>query len=118
MNLLITGAWNGAKDNFEYISNLGHCVSFLQNERDELPLPYDEVEGVICNGLFLYHPIERFTNLKYIQLTSAGFDSLYLTFLTTYSTQYVPFLSNLRHLTSKLMWIHNILHNKLEDRIH
>ena len=74
MNLLITGAWNGAKDNFEYISDLGHCVSFLQNEKDELPLPYDEVEGVICNGLFLYHDINKFTSLKYIQLTSAGFD--------------------------------------------
>ena len=74
MNLLITGAWNGAKDNFEYISDLGHCVSFLQNEKDELPLPYDEVEGVICNGLFLYHDVNKFTSLKYIQLTSAGFD--------------------------------------------
>ena len=46
----------------------------MQNEKDALPCAYDEVEGVICNGLFLSHPIEKFTSLRYIQLTSAGFD--------------------------------------------
>ncbi len=74
MNLLITGAWNGAKENIEYISNLGYKVFFLQNEKDDIPLPYDEIDCVICNGLFLYHDINKFTNLKFIQLTSAGFD--------------------------------------------
>ena len=74
MNLLITGAWNGAKENIEYISSLGYNVFFLQNEKDELPLPYEEIDGVICNGLFLHHDINKFTNLKFIQLTSAGFD--------------------------------------------
>ena len=39
-----------------------------------MPCPYEWVEGVICNGLFLFHAIEKFANLKYIQLTSAGFD--------------------------------------------
>ena len=46
----------------------------MQFEKDELPCSYEWVEGVICNGLFLSHPIKRFTHLKYIQLTSAGFD--------------------------------------------
>ena len=32
------------------------------------------MEGVVCNGLFLHHPIERFPNLRFIQLTSAGYD--------------------------------------------
>ena len=32
------------------------------------------MEGIIGNGIFLSHPIEKFVNLKYIQLTSAGFD--------------------------------------------
>ena len=74
MNLLITGAWNGAKENIEYISDLGYKVFFLQNEKDDIPLPYEEIDCVICNGLFLYHDINKFTNLKFIQLTSAGFD--------------------------------------------
>lgn len=74
MNLLVTGAWSGAKENMEQLTQLGHSVVFLHQEKDELPCAYDWVEGVICNGLFLSHPIERFTNLRYIQLTSAGFD--------------------------------------------
>ena len=74
MNLLITGAWKGAKAHIEEIEGLGHNVKFLQQEQDELPCQYEWVEGVICNGLFLYHPIHYFFSLKYIQLTSAGFD--------------------------------------------
>lgn len=74
MNLLVTGAWQQAKDYISEIEQQGHSVAFLQYEKDELPCDYDWVEGVICNGLFLQHPIEKFTNLKYIQLTSAGFD--------------------------------------------
>lgn len=74
MNLLITGVWQQAKDYISEIEQQGHSVAFLQYEKDVLPCDYDWVEGVICNGLFLQHPIEKFTNLKYIQLTSAGFD--------------------------------------------
>ena len=74
MNLLITGAWQQAKEYMEEIRQQGHSVAFLQYEKDMLPCDYDWVEGVIGNGLFLHHPIEKFKHLKYIQLTSAGFD--------------------------------------------
>ncbi len=74
MNLLVTGAWACAKEHLHELEEMGHQVMFLQYEKDELPCPYSWVEGVICNGLFLTHPIEKFTNLRYIQLTSAGFD--------------------------------------------
>ncbi|MDO4168358.1 MAG: NAD(P)-dependent oxidoreductase [Lachnospiraceae bacterium] len=74
MNLLVTGAWQGAKENIEVLEQMGHTVSFLQFEKEKLPCEYNWVEGVICNGLFQSHPIEKFTNLQYIQLTSAGFD--------------------------------------------
>lgn len=74
MNLLVTGAWQEAKDGIEQLKKLGHQVRFLQFEKDELPCSYEWIEGVICNGLFLSHDIKKFVNLKYIQLTSAGFD--------------------------------------------
>lgn len=74
MNLLITGAWQGAKENIEKLEQMGHVISFLQYEKDELPCEYEWVEGVIGNGIFLHHPIEKFENLRYIQLTSAGYD--------------------------------------------
>ena len=74
MKLLVTGAWNGATSELNKLLELGHSVTFMQNEVDALPCKYEEVEGVICNGLFLSHDIKKFTSLKYIQLTSAGFD--------------------------------------------
>jgi len=73
MNLLITGAWQNVDAYIARLSEI-HSVMFMQQEKDELPCDSAWVEGVICNGLFLSHPIDTFTNLKYIQLTSAGFD--------------------------------------------
>ena len=74
MNLLITGAWTGAAEHFAQIEALGHSIVFMQRENDALPVDPDWVEGVVCNGLFLYHRMEEFNNLRFIQLTSAGFD--------------------------------------------
>ena len=74
MKLLVTGAWNSAKEQLDNLKALGHEVVFMQNESDALPVEPAWVEGVICNGLFLHHDIASFLNLRYIQLTSAGFD--------------------------------------------
>lgn len=74
MNILVTGALSCADECMEEMRKMGHTTVFMQNEADALPCCADSVEGVVCNGLFLHHPIEKFTGLKYIQLTSAGFD--------------------------------------------
>lgn len=74
MELLVTGAFSGAKHHIRELEEKGHRVHFLQFEKDELPCPPDQIEGVICNGLFLFHAIEKFTSLRFIQLTSAGYD--------------------------------------------
>ena len=74
MKLLVTGAWQCSEEQLNYLRELGQDVLFLQNEKDELPCAYEEVEGVICNGLFLYHDVEKFIALRYVQLTSAGYD--------------------------------------------
>lgn len=74
MNLLVTGAWQGFENCRQEILSMGHDVAFLQWEKESLPVDYDWVEGVIGNGFFLTHPIEKFENLRYIQLTSAGYD--------------------------------------------
>ena len=76
MNLLVTGAWSDGKNCISELEKMGHSVCFMQFEKDSLPCDYSWVEGVICNGLFLTHPIERFRNLRYIQLTSVGFDRI------------------------------------------
>ena len=74
MKILVTGAWRCTKEQLDSISALGHEIIFMQEEREEMPIKASEIECVICNGLFLHHKIESFVNLKYIQLTSAGFD--------------------------------------------
>lgn len=74
MNILVTGAWKCTQQQLNSIAALGHQVAFLQQESEALPVDPAWVEGAICNGLFLHHDIAQFTNLRYIQLTSAGFD--------------------------------------------
>ena len=74
MRLLITGVWAQAEKNIPALKSRGHDVAFMQRERDDLPCDPLWVEGVVCNGLFLYHDIRAFKKLKYIQLTSAGLD--------------------------------------------
>lgn len=81
MKLLVTGAWRCSSEQLNQIEAMGHSVVFMQNENDELPCKYDEVEGVICNGLFLYHSIEKFSSLRFIQLTSAGYDRVPMDYL-------------------------------------
>lgn len=82
MNLLITGAWKSAFEWIDEIKYKGHSVLYLQQEQDEIPSEYSWVEGVISNRIFLTHPIERFTHLKYVQLTSAGYDHIPMSYIT------------------------------------
>ncbi len=74
MKFLITGAVTCAENLLMELKKFGHEAVFMQNESDKLPEEAALFDGAFCNGLFLHHPIEGFTRLKYIQLTSAGFD--------------------------------------------
>lgn len=73
MNLLVTGAWQQAVNYLEQLKK-EHKVVFMQWENGELPCEYEWIEGIIGNGIFLSHSIEKFEKLSYIQLTSAGYD--------------------------------------------
>ena len=73
MKLLITGAWQQARDFLPWLEKQ-HEVVFLPCERDALPCDPTWIEGIIGNGIFLHHPIGQFSNLRYIQITSAGLD--------------------------------------------
>lgn len=82
MNILITGAITLNENFKKNILDLNNNILFQQHEKDELICDYSWVEGVICNSLFLYHDITKFKNLKYIQLTSAGYDRVPLDYIT------------------------------------
>lgn len=72
--ILLTGAFNYTNEQIKVIENIGCKVIFMQNESDNLPSEAHESEMIVCNGLFLHHSIENFERLKFLQLTSAGFD--------------------------------------------
>jgi phosphoglycerate dehydrogenase-like enzyme len=87
MKLLITGAWYESKHYIDKIESMGHKVAFQQQEEDKLCVDYDWVEGIVGNGIFLSHPIEKFTNLKYIQLTSAGYDRVPMDYVKAHNVE-------------------------------
>ena len=74
MKLLLTGAFAYSDSQIEKIKSLGFDVLFHRDERAKIPFDVSDVDAVVCNGLFLYNPIEDFKSLKFIQLTSAGLD--------------------------------------------
>ncbi len=85
MNLLVTGAFAWTQEELNCLRQMGHNVVFMQQEKDALPCEASWVEGIIGNGIFLSHPIEQFTSLKLIQLTSAGFDRVPMEYVTAQS---------------------------------
>ena len=72
--LLLTGCFPYTEEQLMQIRLLGYSVRFMQQEAGELPIAASEIDATVCNGLFLSHSIEKFTRLKFIQLTSAGLD--------------------------------------------
>ena len=74
MKLLLTGCFKYTEEQFKRLQAWGYKIHFMQQEKDELPLYAAEIDAMICNGLFLFHDISKFKNLRFIQLTSAGFD--------------------------------------------
>lgn len=73
-NLLLTGCFSYTEEQLAKIRTLGYHIYFMQQEADGLPVAASDIDAIVCNGLFLSHPIEEFTRLRFIQLTSAGLD--------------------------------------------
>lgn len=87
MKLLITGAWRQAKEHIAEIEAMGHEVVFMQWENEEIPCDPAEIEGIVCNCLFLHHSAEPFTSLRYLQLISAGYDRVPMDYLKSHGVK-------------------------------
>ena len=79
MNLLLTGAFPYTEKQFGELEELCGNVYFVQDERislhqQDLSFSLNEIDAVVCNALFLHNDISDFTALRFVQLTSAGFD--------------------------------------------
>lgn len=86
MNVLVTGAFQLNSVEREQLEDAGHKVFTHPDERALVEHP-ERYEAVVCNGLFLYNPIERFTNLRLIQLTSAGLDRVPLDYIRAHGIE-------------------------------
>lgn len=73
MRAIVTGALQATAADLAALEALGLELTLHPDERAEVPHP-ERYEIAICNGLFSLHDIREFSNLKYIQLTSAGLD--------------------------------------------
>lgn len=82
MNLLVTGAYEMNGSELAELEAAGYCVTVLPNERTPVERP-ERYEAVVCNSLFLYQPIEAFSNLRLLRLTSAGLDRVPLDYIRT-----------------------------------
>jgi phosphoglycerate dehydrogenase-like enzyme len=80
MKILLTGAFSHGREQLDQIRSLGYEITFLQDEREEVS-EASEYEVIVCNQLFLFHDIHKFEKLKWIQLTSAGFDKVPLEYI-------------------------------------
>ena len=84
MNILVTSAFQLNSDECELLEAAGHKVFVHGDDRVPVDCP-ERYEAVVCNGLLLYNPIERFTRLRVIQLTSAGLDRVPLDYIRTHN---------------------------------
>ena len=86
MNVLVTGAFQLNSGEREQLESAGHKAFVHGDERAPVDCP-ERYEAVVCNGLFLYNPIERFTSLRLIQLTSAGLDRVPLDYIRAHDIE-------------------------------
>ncbi len=111
-NLLLTGSFAYTKNQIFSLKELGWNVDFLQFEENAITA-YEKYDAVVCNGLFLHHDIKKFRNLKYIQLTSAGYDRVPITYIREHNIM----INNARGVYSipiaehTIMLILNLLRN-------
>lgn len=81
MKLLLTGMHKYTKEDLKEIEELGFDVYFHENEREKIDFDVSEIEVVVCTDLFKVNEINKFKNLKYIQLLTVGFDTMPLDYL-------------------------------------
>lgn len=74
MKLLLTGAFNYTEEQLNTLKSCGFEITYVQNELEELQIDCSQFDAVVCNNLFKANPVEKFTSLKAVQLTSAGFN--------------------------------------------
>lgn len=80
MRILVTGAFGPYEALKQRFPNI--AFDYQRDERAEVQTP-DAYDGVICNALLSFHNADAFSNLRFVQLTAAGYDRAPVQALTT-----------------------------------
>ncbi|MCT4781652.1 MULTISPECIES: NAD(P)-dependent oxidoreductase [Exiguobacterium] len=73
MNVLCT-AFRFSEEERQQIERTGVTLHLLEREEDVATYDVSEIEGIICNNLFLYRDVDDFPHLRFVQVVSAGLD--------------------------------------------
>lgn len=77
MNIILAGKVEWTQEDLEVLSGNGkNDIFFCPDEESPSPVVSEEADAVICNWFFKYHDIHTFKRLKYIQLTSVGYNGI------------------------------------------
>lgn len=85
MKLLLTGAFKWQQEYIQTLENEGWEICFSEREDDLFDYSACDADAVVCNWLFANHLIEKFRNLKCIQLLSAGLDRVPLDYIKAHN---------------------------------
>lgn len=86
MKTLVTGALGATREELNRLESLGLEIALHPDEREPVACP-ERYEAVIGNGLFVWNDISAFSSLKYIQLTSAGYDRVPMDYIKAHSIE-------------------------------
>lgn len=87
MKLLFAGNYQLDKHKLNDLRKLNIDVHIMKEENVPLSINPKEIDIIICNWLFVNHDIHQFTNLKYVQLLSAGLDRMPLDYAKEHNIQ-------------------------------
>lgn len=76
MQLLVTGTFPLREEERTTLLNQGWTILELSDETAPFPGDPQTIDAIVCNRFFDHHDLKAFTQLKLIQLTSAGTDQM------------------------------------------
>lgn len=74
MRLLITGISHIENKSLLSLEKIGFEVEYIKHENRKLNIDLSVFDCVVCNNLFSYNNITKFSNLKFVFFLSAGLD--------------------------------------------
>lgn len=87
MNLLFAGNYHLDDRKLQELKQLGIQVHIMKEENSILPVEPKKIDAVVCNWLFVNHDIRQFTNLKFVQLLSAGLERMPMEYAREHNIQ-------------------------------